>query len=311
MQRTELLVKNRARPCRGRLEIQAAVLDRPRDLLGVGVVIEQRDGPFAVGEEIDAVAHPHRVEIVGILARNRHDTRILQVGDPDLTGLPAAISFPGFLPLEQRHVRDMCSVRRVRTFFRDGQRQLLRQSASFQRNGVQPVAVVGHGAVGAEQDTLAVGRPTDSDVRARMVSETLRHAAGRGNGKDIHVAVVLACEGDGRSVRREDGGRFHAGPGGKTLRFAAFARHAPQITRIGEHDLRLTQGRVAQEQMTSLRGGQRGRNQKQANEWAHDLSVYARTVMRVAAFWRKFTYGDGNGPRQYRYYDLFLRDQLP
>ena len=47
---------------------------------------------------------------------------------------------------------------------------------------------------------------------------------------------------------------LHARAGCETSRFAASAWHAPQIARVGEDNLRPTQGRIAQQQVTVLGG---------------------------------------------------------
>src|ERR1051326_8070305 len=99
-----------------------------------------------------------------------------------------------------------------------------------------------------------------------MIGEALRHAASRGNGKDIYVAVVLASEGNSRSVRREDSSSFHTRAGRKTPGFAAFAWDAPQITGVGEDNLSVTQGRITKEQVTALGRRKGRRNQKEGKE---------------------------------------------
>src|SRR5262249_47497130 len=100
----ELFVDDGAWTGGGRFEIETTILDGPADLLCVDIVVEQRNRALPVREEVDAVAHPHRIKVVGVVARDGDDARISEIGDPDLAGLAAAIPFPGFLPLEERHV---------------------------------------------------------------------------------------------------------------------------------------------------------------------------------------------------------------
>ena len=57
MQRAELFIHDGARSRRSRFEIEALVFDGAGDFLRFDVIKEQRHRPFAVGEEIDPVAH--------------------------------------------------------------------------------------------------------------------------------------------------------------------------------------------------------------------------------------------------------------
>ena len=65
--RSELLINNGPRACGSRFEIEAVVLDGPGDLLGAHVIVEQSHRAFAIREEVNPVAHPHRVKVIGVV----------------------------------------------------------------------------------------------------------------------------------------------------------------------------------------------------------------------------------------------------
>ena len=87
------------------LQIQFAVGHHLRDLLALGVIPIERDRAavlsraVAVGEEVDLVADPHRVRVVGVLAGYLFQVEGLEVDDPDGGGLAADVPLPGRLPL--------------------------------------------------------------------------------------------------------------------------------------------------------------------------------------------------------------------
>ena len=54
----------------GGLEIEAVAVQSFGNLFGLGVVGEEADGAVAVGEEVNRVADPHGVVIVGVVAGN-------------------------------------------------------------------------------------------------------------------------------------------------------------------------------------------------------------------------------------------------
>ena len=66
MDLAELLVNDAAGAGGGRTNVFAGVLDQFVHLLCLRIVAEQRHGAVAVGEEVDLVADPHGIEVVGI-----------------------------------------------------------------------------------------------------------------------------------------------------------------------------------------------------------------------------------------------------
>ena len=74
-----------------------------------------------------------------------------------------------------------------------------------------------------------------------MIGEPPRHAAGRGDDVDVHVAVILPTEGDLGSVGRKDRVGFDAGAGSQSHGFSALARDDPEIPGENEHNVRTAQ----------------------------------------------------------------------
>ena len=81
-----------------------------------------------------------------------------------------------------------------------------------------------------------------------MPRQPLRHAACRGHGIHVRVAVVLAGEGDRRAVGRVDGIGLDAGTARQSLRGAAVARHGPEVAGIDERDVGAAERRLLQQQ---------------------------------------------------------------
>ena len=87
------------------LHVEPVVRHHLRDLLGLGVVSIERDRTVvlpcavAVREEVDLVADPYRVGVVGVIAGNFDQVESLEVDDPDGAGLAADVALPGRLPL--------------------------------------------------------------------------------------------------------------------------------------------------------------------------------------------------------------------
>ena len=72
----ELLVDDGARPRRGVLDVESLVVDELLHLLRFRVVFEKGDGAIAVREEVDLVANPKRIAVIGVVARDLHDAGI-------------------------------------------------------------------------------------------------------------------------------------------------------------------------------------------------------------------------------------------
>src|SRR3954452_18022125 len=95
------------------------------------------------------------------------------------------------------------------------------------------------GAIRPEEDTLPIGRPAHHAVRVGMVRNALGKAAGHRNREDVDIAVVLAGEGQGLTVGRENGFGLKSYARGEAGGGAAITRYAPKIARIREDDVGL------------------------------------------------------------------------
>ncbi len=203
-QRTELFIDDGPGPCRGRFNVQAVIGDDLRDVFGVGVVGKERDRAVAVGEEVDGVANPQGIEVVGIVPWNlRLETGVGEVGNPDRARLSAPVPLPRLLPLHVGNISQAGAIRRKGPL-----------GSAWQRNFGRKCAVDGNGEepwrracetrpLGAEEDLLAVGCPAQGVVGTGVIGHAPGHAARGGDQIDIRVAVVLARECDQRVIRGE------------------------------------------------------------------------------------------------------------
>src|SRR5207248_5146338 len=87
-----------------------------------------------------------------------------------------------------------------------------------------------------------------------MIGDAMRHTARSRNREDVGVAVVLAREGNCASVGREDRRGFDAYADCQACGMASLAVYAPQVARVVENDLCLTQ-RGSLQQMRFLAWG--------------------------------------------------------
>ena len=267
-----MFVHDGVRAERCRLQIEAVVGEGLMDGLGLGVVVEEGEGAVAVREEVDAVAGPHGVEVVGIRARNFGDGAVREAGDPDARGLAAAVLLPHGEGAADGFICDGLAVGRHGGLVAGGQGELL-FDAAFGRHGVE----FGEAAVGVsrrgENDAFAVGGPAEDAVGRGMPGEALGDAAGGGDDEDVDVAIVLAGEGDLCAVGGEGGVGFFAGAVGEADGVAAIPGDAPEVARVGEDDVCLAQGGFLEEQWL-VRGGREGYRGQNGEKEAHgDLSL--------------------------------------
>ena len=273
VQRAELLPHDGVGTRAGGLEVQAAVLHRLGDLVGLGIVHEQADGTAAVGKEVDLVAGPHGIEIVRVVARNFFDMRVGERSDPDGHRLAAAIPLPRGLPLEFRGVRDLRAIGRERTARPHGQGQFGGKT-TLHRHGEQLRCIGGTGAGRGEQHILAVRTPPGGHIRGGMPGETLGLAPGGGDDVNVGVAIVVGGESDPLSVGREVGIALGADAGGEPLGIAAVVADRPDIAGVAEGDL-FRAGRGMPDQQRLVRGrptgdckGSRAHQQRQMSRHA-------------------------------------------
>src|SRR5579864_8234531 len=103
MDGAELLNRYRPRPGARVFEIEAVVLKRRTDGLRSGIVAVERNGAVPVRQKVDAVIYPHGIEVVGILTGDLRHARIGKPRNPNGRGAPAAIAFPDFKGVIERH----------------------------------------------------------------------------------------------------------------------------------------------------------------------------------------------------------------
>src|SRR5579864_1829940 len=144
-------------------------------LLRGGVVFKEPcDSIVTVGDKVHLVPDPHRVPILRVLPRNLDNRRIGKLRNPHSCGIASAIATPGYPAQAPRicewHIRDVASIRRIRSRFSHGQRNFCRQ-ATFKRNGKQSVEARIAVAAGTKKDLLAVWRPSNYLVDRRVMSE--------------------------------------------------------------------------------------------------------------------------------------------
>ena len=105
-----------------------------------------------------------------------------------------------------------------------------RGEATLNRNREKLVRVGVAETMRAEENRFAIGSPTDSHVRARMVSQAPGFAARGGDHVDVEIAVVIAGVGDHRAVRRKVRTAQQAGAGHQALGVAARAADNPDVS---------------------------------------------------------------------------------
>ena len=103
-----------------------------------------------------------------------------------------------------------------------------------------------------------------------MIGQPPGHAAANADDVNVDVAVVLAAEGNFRSVRRNDRVRFDSRPCCKTDGVTALPRDRPQIPRVGENDACLAERRLTEQQRLGLVRKTRNEHHEQHQETFHE-----------------------------------------
>ncbi len=245
---SELLVYDTAGAGTCGLKVEALVLDDLLDLFGFRVVAEEGDGAVAIGEEVNLVADPERVRVVGIVARDLGEIERCQVDDPDRLGLAAVVALPRDLPLIEGRVGDQLAVGRDRSAVGGGKRKFDGKAGAVGVDAEELGEVVPCSAAAEEEDVLAVGRPAGDDVLIGVIREAMGYAAGRRHGIDVDVAVDARGVSEGLAVGREEGAVDDGSRGGEANGFATGSCHDPDVVGMAEGDLLLAEGGVEEEQ---------------------------------------------------------------
>ena len=130
MDGTELLVRNGIGASGSALDVQAVVFEDLANLFGLRVIGEERSAALAIGEEIDGVADPHGIEIIGVFVRNFFDVERRKIDEPNETGVTAVVVLPGALPYADGNIREAFLVRGVRAFGGYGKGKLERRTVA-------------------------------------------------------------------------------------------------------------------------------------------------------------------------------------
>src|SRR5215469_803965 len=201
MQGAKSLVDNRTGPSGGGFNRESFRLNDLHIFLRLRVVGEESVGTVFVGEVIDGIADPHRVDVTPIYTGNFDDRRVGEISDPKLGGCAAAIVVPRSPGLGSWPIGDVRTIRRVGTLIGERQRQLCRETAG-EGYGVEPL---NGGRVGiawrGKKDAFAIRSPARGNIRARMKSETPRRASHCGQHVHVEGAVIFAGESDPFPVR--------------------------------------------------------------------------------------------------------------
>ena len=180
-----------------------------------GVIDKDVHAVIAVAHEIDFVANPHGIDILGNVVGHVGHRLGLSVIDPDVVGHAALVVFPGAELAEDAVIGQLSAIGIVTAKTAFGQRQLLRHTAI---DGCTPqFAVKAFADAVTVNHTLAVGRPGHRDVVGahavapivtgitRREGDTLGFAALGWHDIDLGIAIILASKGDGTAVGAETG----------------------------------------------------------------------------------------------------------
>ncbi len=96
----KLVIDNSALGRAGAADIEAAVSHQLAHLLFRGIVAIERYRAIAIRKEINLIADPHGIEIVGVLSRDFLRIKRPQIDDAEKTGAAATISFPRDVAIE-------------------------------------------------------------------------------------------------------------------------------------------------------------------------------------------------------------------
>ena len=227
----------------------------------------------AVGQEVDRVAMPHRLRVVGRIRGDVLRREGLQVEQEQIRRPAASIALPVAEVLRHGHVDELRAVRRVRAEFTVGHREFFGQTAPGANREELAETLASALTPGREEHARAVGGPADHAVRHRVMRQAHRLAALRRDDVDVRVAVVRSAVGDLRPVRREPREHFLSGRGAEADRRASRLRHQPDVARVDERDLTLRHRGIAQHACVDLRRGDRGRRENRQENHEHTQEI--------------------------------------
>ena len=251
--RAKLAVDESVRPGLRRGDVRTPwVVDHFPNFPALDVEVKKRHGTAAIGEEVDVLADPDGVSVIGVLAGDLLHTRVRQIRQPHSGRLAAAVLLPGGLPLIERRIGEMSSVGGVARLESGRERESRRDSAG-RRDGVELRQVPKTSAHGPDQDVLSIRSPAERLVFIGVIGQPQGFTAGGGHDVHVGVAVVGRRVGNLAAVRRKDRARAAPLPGHQELRVSALARHAPDFAAEVERDVCATESRVLQQERRAAR----------------------------------------------------------
>ena len=209
-----LLEHHRAAAGVERLHVVVDELGPLRQRLGVGVVRPHVGDAVAIGNEIDRVAEPRRIDVLRIGPRRRDQVERLEIDDPDRTVLAAAIVAALLVPRRVHAIGDAAAIRRDLSLIPARQRHRLRDAALGRHRPEARRRIRRRRS--ARPDANMIFAP--SGVQPCTVSAPGCHVSRAGSppldrhGVDIGVAGVVGAERDG-ACRRARSSDCSTGPG--------------------------------------------------------------------------------------------------
>jgi len=181
-----------------------------------------------VGDEVDALADPHRGGQVAVGGLEAGEVAVARAVNPEHARCAAAIAFPP-CGVARVPAQDDRAVGSETDVLRQSVGVLLGQSA-FQRHAPQPDFAWRARRGAGVDDRLAVGRPADHlHARCRLVGQSAWLAAVGGHHIHFGVPLVAGDEGNPLPVGREARGDDIAKAGGQAARVAPVHRNRPQV----------------------------------------------------------------------------------
>ena len=243
----------------------------------------------AVRHEVDRLAVPHRLRVVGRVLADVARRERLQIEQPQVRRPSAAIPLPVAEVLRHRHVDELRAVRRVRAELAVRHGQFFRQAAGQADGEELVVALAAALAARGEQHAPAVGRPADQTIRHRMMRQPHRLSSGAADDEDVHVAVVRGAVGDLRPVRGKPREGLLAGRRGQANGRAPLFRHEPDVAGVHERDLILRDGRVSEHPGVDLRRRRvrEQRGERRAGADTQQLGIHGKLqgITRAGSPW--------------------------
>ena len=240
--RAVLLEHERAACTVERLDVGVLEVRDLRELLRRRIVRPHVHCVVAVGQKVDAIGEPHRIDVRGarvvLGVRERRLGQRLEVQNNERRVLPAAVVAEFYVPAVHTIDDEMSAVRRVCAAHRHRFGDLRGQSTGGRH---RPEVRVRHRrgvAVRRVEHARTVRRPSARERRCRMPGEAPRLATRGCHQPHLRRAGARGGERDPLAVGREVRIALDGRRAGESRGDAAVAAHDPEIAAVGEGDLR-------------------------------------------------------------------------